>query len=79
MNDEHDALCGCAEYQELSRREFLQASAGVSGAVAAAAVFPAWLPKVVMAKHYSSNRDIIVSVFQRGGVDGLTALRAVRG
>jgi uncharacterized protein (DUF1501 family) len=65
---EHDIDCGCEEYNELSRRQFLAASAGVS----AAALFPAWLPKIVMAKNYSSSRDIIVSVFQRGGADGLS-------
>src|SRR5689334_17072022 len=65
---EHDIDCGCAEYNELSRRQFLATSAGVS----AAALFPAWLPKIVMSKNYSSTRDIIVSVFQRGGADGLS-------
>src|ERR1041385_4962024 len=64
---EHDIDCGCQEYNELSRRQFLTASAGVS----AAALFPAWLPKIVMSKKYSSSRDIIVSVFQRGGAGGL--------
>jgi uncharacterized protein (DUF1501 family) len=65
---EHDIDCGCEEYNELSRRQFLARSAGVS----AAALFPAWLPKIVMAKNFSSSRDIIVSVFQRGGADGLS-------
>lgn len=72
MNDEHGAACGCNEYQELSRREFLSTTAGISGSVYAAAAFPAWLPRVVLAEHYSSNRDVMVSVFQRGGVDGLS-------
>lgn len=65
---EHDIDCGCQEYNELSRRQFLARSAGVS----AAALFPAWLPKIAMAKNYSSSRDIIVSIFQRGGADGLS-------
>ncbi|HTE47915.1 MAG TPA: DUF1501 domain-containing protein [Gemmatimonadaceae bacterium] len=68
MDDQHDADCGCQEYNELSRRQFITASAGVS----AAAFFPAWLPKIVMSKHYASSRDIIVSVFMRGGADGLS-------
>lgn len=72
MTDEHDDGCGCREYQELSRRDFLQSAAGVAGATAAFTAFPAWLPKVVLAQQQASNRDIIVSVFQRGGVDGLT-------
>ncbi len=68
MDDVHDDDCGCQEYNDLSRRQFLSAAAGVS----AAAFFPAWLPKVVMAKSAASTRDIIVSVFMRGGADGLS-------
>lgn len=67
-NDAHDADCGCQEYNELSRRQFL----GAATIMSSAALFPAWLPKVVMSKAYSSTRDIIVSVFQRGGADGLS-------
>jgi uncharacterized protein (DUF1501 family) len=69
MDERHEEECGCQEYNELSRRQFLtSATAGMS----AAAVFPAWLPKIVMSKAYASNRDIIVSVFMRGGADGLS-------
>jgi uncharacterized protein (DUF1501 family) len=69
MDERHEEDCGCQEYNELSRRQFLtSAAAGVS----AAAVFPAWLPKIVMSKSYASDRDIIVSVFMRGGADGLS-------
>lgn len=68
MDELHDADCGCQEYNELSRRQFLTASVGVS----AAALFPSWLPKIVMSKGYASDRDIIVSIFQRGGADGLS-------
>lgn len=69
MDYSNDEECtGCAEYQELSRRQFVGAAAGV----AAGAVFPAWLPKVVMARHYASARDVMVSIFQRGGADGLS-------
>jgi uncharacterized protein (DUF1501 family) len=64
---EHDASCGCREYRELSRREFVGTAAGLSSAM----FFPEWLPKVVLAQTYASNRDVIVSIFQRGGVDGL--------
>ena len=59
---------GCDEYHELSRRQFV---VGASAAVAAAS-FPAWLPRVVLAQDFSSTRDIIVSVFLRGGADGLS-------
>lgn len=67
MDDQH-IDCGCQEYNELSRRQFLGAAAGLS----AASMFPEWLPKIVMAKSYASTRDIIVSVFMRGGSDGLS-------
>ncbi len=68
MDDQHDPDCGCEEYNELSRRQFLGSAAGLS----AAALFPAWLPKIVMSKSHASNRDIIVSIFMRGGADGLS-------
>src|SRR5882672_11297897 len=68
MDDQHDLDCGCQEYNELSRRQFLGTAAGVS----AMAVFPDWLPKIVLAKSYASNRDVMVSVFMRGGADGLS-------
>jgi uncharacterized protein (DUF1501 family) len=62
----HDT--GCSEYRDLSRRQFLASSATLS---AAAVIFPEWLPRITLADHYSSTRDIMVSVFLRGGVDGL--------
>ncbi len=67
----NDESCGCSEYKELSRRQFVGAAAGLSGAAAAAAIFPEWLPKVVMASSAATDRDVIVSIFQRGGADGL--------
>lgn len=60
---------GCQEYLELSRRQFL----GFSGATALAAAMPAWLPRVAMAQDFCSSRDVIVSVFLRGAMDGMTA------
>src|SRR5215831_13267991 len=68
MDELHDADCGCQEYNELSRRQFLGTAVGMS----AMAVYPDWLPKIVMSKNFASNRDIIVSVFMRGGADGLS-------
>ena len=62
----HDT--GCDEYNALTRRSFVGAAAGF---VAAATTLPAWLPKVVLAQS-ASSRDIIVSVFLRGGADGLS-------
>ncbi len=60
---------GCDEYQLLSRRHFVSATAKLS---AAAAVFPSWLPRITLANHYSSSRDVMVSIFMRGGTDGLS-------
>jgi len=60
--------CGCQEYNELSRRSFVAGA----GAALAAAAFPAWLPRVVLAESFVSTRDVIVSVFMRGGADGLS-------
>jgi uncharacterized protein (DUF1501 family) len=68
MSEPHVEDCGCQEYNELSRRQFV---VGAGGAMAAAA-FPAWLPRVVLAESYASTRDVIVSVFMRGGADGLS-------
>lgn len=61
--------CACQEYNELSRRQFV---GGAMGGAFALTGFPDWLPKVVLAESYSSTRDVIVSVFLRGGADGLT-------
>jgi uncharacterized protein (DUF1501 family) len=58
---------GCAEYNELSRRGFVSTAATLM----AASTLPAWLPKVVLAES-AASRDIIVSVFLRGGSDGLS-------
>lgn len=64
----HDKCKGCNEYRQLDRRQFLGRGAGL----AAFALAPAWLPKVVFADSHASSRDVIVSVFMRGGGDGLT-------
>jgi uncharacterized protein (DUF1501 family) len=66
--DEH-ANCGCTEYNELSRRNFIVKSAG---AAFFAGVVPDWVPRVVMADSANSSRDVIVNIFMRGGADGLS-------
>ncbi len=70
--ENQDDDCGCSEYRALSRRQFVGTAAGGSAAVAASAYFPAWLPKVVLAETYAAARDVILSVFMRGGADGLS-------
>lgn len=63
----HDCR-GCQEYDRLSRRNFLGWSAGF----VAAAVTPGWLPRVVLADAEDGARDVVVSLFLRGGADALT-------
>lgn len=72
MGVEHDARqhCqACDEYERLSRRQFLGWSAA---ATAAAATLPTWMPRVTFASSFVSGRDVIVSIYLRGGADGLT-------
>jgi len=66
MTDEHfDA--GCTEYHSLARRDFLMSATGFG----IAAFLPTWLPSVVLAQS-ATSRDIIISVFLSGGVDGMS-------
>src|SRR5688500_20204536 len=65
----HDA-CACQEYNELSRRQFI--AGATTGAAVFMPIFPAWLPQVTLADSQNSARDIIVSIFLRGGSDGLS-------
>ena len=58
----------CSEYNELSRREFLMRSTAAAAVLAA----PAWLPQVAYAQAEDTSRDVIVSIFLRGGADGLS-------
>ena len=67
MTDAHDDG-GCTEYRALSRRGFLAAGAVPMAALA----LPSWLPDVRYAATEDTSRDVLVSVFMRGGADGLT-------
>ncbi len=58
----------CNEYRRISRRNFVGISAGVVAGVLA----PGWLPRVVYASSENSTRDIVVSIFLRGGADSLS-------
>jgi uncharacterized protein (DUF1501 family) len=58
----------CDEYRQLSRREFVSRTT----ATAVALSVPAWLPRVTYAQAENSDRDVLVSIFLRGGADGLT-------
>ncbi len=72
MNTPAHESCGyaCEEYARVSRRQFLGA-AGLATAAAVAA--PAWLPRVALAQSpRAATRDVIISVYLRGGSDGLS-------
>ena len=70
--DSHDD-CACQEYNSLaSRREFLSRSGAAIGAGAFALSFPEWLPQVSLADAFVADRDVVVSIFLRGGADGLS-------
>ncbi|MCU0627076.1 MAG: DUF1501 domain-containing protein [Gemmatimonadaceae bacterium] len=62
----HTPDTGCEEYNSLTRRGFIGSTAGLVAGVAAAS----WVPKVVLAQS-ASQRDVILSIFLRGGSDGL--------
>lgn len=69
---DHDASA-CDEYNELTtRRQFLSRAGGAGGLAMYSLAFPEWLPRVSFADSFAANRDVIVSVFLRGGADGLT-------
>jgi uncharacterized protein (DUF1501 family) len=69
---EGHAAVGCTEYEQISRRHFLGHAAAGSTGLFTATMYPDWLPKVVLAETYQSTRDVIISVFLRGGADGLS-------
>lgn len=67
MNDATQYACD--EYRALTRRQFVAGTAAAAGALAATT----WLPRVSLAKSFrSSQRDILINVFLRGGADGLS-------
>jgi uncharacterized protein (DUF1501 family) len=72
-DDIHDqntcGASGCREYQQLSRRSFVQASTGVIAFLAA----HQWVPRVAYAQsHRGGMRDVIVSVYLRGAADAMS-------
>jgi len=56
---------GCPEYTALSRRQFVAAGLAALGA-------PAWLPRVAFGEGGDGDRDVLISIYLRGGADGLT-------
>ncbi|MBL8064699.1 MAG: DUF1501 domain-containing protein, partial [Chthonomonadaceae bacterium] len=64
----HEKHC-CKEYQQVSRRSFL---GGASAATVAATLGYAWLPRMAFAQDPQGTRDVIISIYLRGGADGCT-------
>ncbi len=58
---------GCTDYH-LTRRNLLRSGAGLLALASA----PSWLPRATYAASQDSERDIMVSIFLRGGADSLS-------
>ena len=63
--------CACAEYNALTRRAFLTRG---TAAAAIALTTPAWVPRVAYAQSANTALDVIVHIFLRGGMDGLSVV-----
>jgi uncharacterized protein (DUF1501 family) len=70
MSKQYRDACACHEYNELTRRQFITGTA--LGATVFMPIFPAWLPQVTLKESEDTTRDVIVSIFLRGGADGLS-------
>ena len=70
-NQDHSQNSCCSEYSGLSRRGFLARSGLVT---AAGFTAPAWLPKVALGRGGGGSRDVMVHVFLRGAIDGLSVI-----
>ncbi|MFO0982753.1 MAG: DUF1501 domain-containing protein [Planctomycetota bacterium] len=68
MSDQTARDFSCQEYAEFSRRGLLNRIVPA----AAAALATQWLPKVALARGGGSNRSVLVHIFLRGGMDGLS-------
>jgi uncharacterized protein (DUF1501 family) len=60
----------CNEYNTLSRRDVVGGAMKL-GMIAALST-PAWMPRMAFAQSQNSARDILIQVFLRGGMDGLS-------
>ncbi|MCB9434747.1 MAG: DUF1501 domain-containing protein [Ardenticatenaceae bacterium] len=60
----------------LSRREFLQATGAVGVLGASRSLFPNWMPRMAFRSqpNWSHPGDVLLCVFLRGGMDGLSAV-----
>ncbi|MCB8983606.1 MAG: DUF1501 domain-containing protein [Ardenticatenaceae bacterium] len=59
----------------LTRRDFLQSTAALGIVGASKGLFPRWMPRLAFHPHMQSGPgDVLVVVFLRGGMDGLSAV-----
>ncbi|MGD2110095.1 MAG: DUF1501 domain-containing protein [Phycisphaerae bacterium] len=65
--------CGCREYRDLARILSLDRNRPVPTPIGRTKPQPAWAPRVVLADSHMS-RDVLVLIFLRGGMDGLTTV-----
>lgn len=64
-----------ATKKTISRRQFIKRGAAMSGALAAQAALPAWMPRFAFAPQQQAPRgDVLVSIFLRGGADTLNVI-----
>lgn len=61
---------------DMSRRSFLKTSMVGAGAIGVSkSLFPSWMPRMAFRPEgATANRDVLVCIFLRGGIDGLCAV-----
>ncbi|KAB2857920.1 MAG: DUF1501 domain-containing protein [Anaerolineae bacterium] len=57
-----------------TRREFLGGLASVGAVGISKALFPFWMPKLAFRQQGTAPGDVLVAIFLRGGIDGLSAV-----
>ena len=58
----------------ISRRTLLKSTAAAGVIGLGQQLFPAWMPKMAFAQGDRGSRDVMVVIFQRGGMDGLNVV-----
>ena len=60
---------------QLGRRQFLKSASSLSILGASRALFPSWMPNLAFAEGLNkAPGDVLVNIFLRGGMDGLSAV-----
>lgn len=58
----------------LNRRSFLKGMTGAAAVGISKSIFPAWMPRLAFRQPDQNPGDVLVAVFLRGGIDGLSAI-----